>query len=514
MRTRRLRRLGLLGADTMAAPSADETTTQVPLATTALDTNTPQVSKKPSPEPENNQHKQKQQKIDNDSTNLEPTFNNNIAHSSSDVESKISTNSLTQRSRLLDMFTSPIDNNSNQNIKVADDYDAVIMTPVKADIPMDVAESPIKTARSINVESMDIDELSPPTEITKTVVAAVEPLLTDEQKNHEAEICISRILDVIWMESCEGQVIPSKELCDFYQEVIINGANPIHFDDWTSQIISDVVAQYFDGRQIDFKATRSNESNTASMTTGLTLTLASEGERMETNEPSCSTPSMMPHNLPAQGVLTYLTQSYFRCWRESDRYRTPKNLQKFGNHVLDVLAIVRKEIVLSAKLLLDGTITPLDNEAHTHKSVLLKLMYEEAVPSDFLCLLVEETYQDPKSFRKIFGTLVQNLYNDMQSRIACKTIDMSTINILRQLTEITVPGNIRPISNLIVNLPNFAPNLVSAIPGREIVKVSFLGPFLSLSVFSEENTKMAEDVDENWENTFGKSLQMVCWFSS
>lgn len=504
MRARRLRRLGLIGGDTSttATSSTDTSITNAPeltdnLAKTAAAKN---ILCPEAEENEENLHKQKQQKFDNE-MRMMLNLNNNEATMNS--EAKTVSNHLTQRSRLLDEIEKQrIENKLNQNTPKE------IAEISKQDVEMEADDNTSNKIAQITttVENMETDELPQAIESLLTTKNHVDQTLSQEAKEREAEICLSRILDTLWVDHCEGQIIVS-ETVEFYKEVIIDEGSPIHFDDLSFQLISEVVTQYFDGKRIDFKA-----SGSESMTNSSVSSTTNEPERMDTGELNCMTPNLKPHNLPDHGALTYLIQSYLRCCNEQERYNSAKNRQKFDMIVLDVIFQVKKQLISSAKLLLNGTMVKQlrsSTHAQTHRSILLKMMYDDAVPQDFLCLLIEESHNDPEIFSKIFGTLVQNLYIDMQSRVVGKNIDTSPINILKQLLEITIDEKTRPICNLVTGLQNFCPNLCTATQGREIVKLSYLGPFLSLSVFSEENPKLAEDVDDNWEETFGTSLRMV-----
>lgn len=523
MRARRLRRLGLIGGDTSSAMATSSTDNNPTIVNTAeltdniAKSSTNTAAKNLCPEFEEhdeNQHKQKLQKFDNE-VDMEFTLNNNEPPLRLQSDTKIVSNHLTQRSRLLDEIEKQrIENKLNQNESKATEITRQDIVEMEAD-----DNTPNKsTGSDSGVENMDTDELPPAVEsslVSKTAAVIEPPVLTHEAKEREAEICLSRILDAFWLDHCEGTIIVS-ETAAFYKDVIVDEENAIQFDDLAFQIITEIVAQYFDGKRIDFKASGSDTISKISLAG--TAAVASEPERMDTTESNCSTtPNLKPHNLPDHGALTYLIQSYLRCCHEQERYSSAKNRQKFDSVVLDVVAQVKKLLISSAKLLLNGTMVKQlrsSTHAQTHRSILLKLMYDDAVPSDFLCLLIEESHNEPKVFAKIFGTLIQNLYIDMQSRVVSKNIDTSPINILKQLLDITINGNIRPICNLVCGLQNFCPTLCTATQGREIVKASFLGPFLSLSVFSEENPKLAEDVDENWEETFGNGLRMVSvWLS-
>lgn len=527
MRARRLRRLGLMTSDASAAAPPQPTMTAtsssdaVPeltdnLAKTSAHTVTKNIM---CPETEENddadsQHKQKQLKFDND-MKMEVSLNNNEPLTLNVEAKTILSNHLTQRSRLLDQFEKQqIENKLNQNLgkhsteTVRQDVE---MAPAPDNkVSLEKVQAPCDSS----VENMETDELPPAVESSLTAKPPVHQPLPQQAREREAEIALSRILDGFWTDHCEGQIIVS-ETADFYKEIVCDEDNPIDFADLSFQIITEIVVQYFDGKQIDFKASSSDSSgpSLSSSSSRLAASAAtSESERMDTGDLNCMAPNLKPHNLPDQGAFSYLIAAYERSGREQDRYGSAKNRQKFDTTVLNVIDIVKRQLVMSATLLLNGSMVKQvrsSTHAQTHRSILLKLMYDDAVPSDFLSLLVEDSYRDRKIFDKIFGTLIQNLYVDMQSRVVSKNIDTSPINILKQLLDITIHDNLRPICNLIAELPNFCPTLCSGTQGREIVKCSYLGPFLSLSVFSEENPKLAEDVDENWEETFGTSLRMV-----
>lgn len=524
MRARRLRRLGLMTGDasaqaaapapTMTATSSSDPTQELTdnLAKTSAHTATKNIM---CPETEENddadtQHKQKQLKFDND-MKMEVSLNNNEPITLNVEAKTILSNHLTQRSRLLDQFEKQqIENKLNQNLSKQSTETVrqdVEMAPVPDNkVPTGKVQAPCDSS----VENMETDELPPAVESSLTAKPPVDQPLPQETREREAEISLSRILDGFWTDHCEGQIIVS-EAAEFYKEIVCDDGNPIDFADLSFQIITEIIVQYFDGKQIDFKASSSDASGLSLSSSSSKLATA-ESERMDTGDLNCMTPNLKPHNLPDQGAFSYLIAAYERSAREQDRYGSTKNRQKFDTTVLNVIDIVKKQLVMSATLLLNGSMVKQvrsSTHAQTHRSILLKLMYDDAVPSDFLSLLVEDSYRDRKIFNKIFGTLIQNLYVDMQSRVVSKNIDTSPINILKQLLDITIHDNLRPICNLIAELPNFCPTLCSGTQGREIVKCSYLGPFLSLSVFSEENPKLAEDVDENWEDTFGPSLRMV-----
>lgn len=130
------------------------------------------------------------------------------------------------------------------------------------------------------------------------------------------------------------------------------------------------------------------------------------------------------------------------------------------------------------------------------QSTLLELMYMDRVSDNFLIDLVAETYQKREVFDSIFGQVLRGLFSGMQRNICSYKINTQQIEWLSRLVVIKV-GNSRPIADLIARQPNYIPPMCTKIPGREIVKCSYLGPFLSVSLFAEENVKFAEFSTKN-----------------
>lgn len=79
----------------------------------------------------------------------------------------------------------------------------------------------------------------------------------------------------------------------------------------------------------------------------------------------------------------------------------------------------------------------------------------------------------------------------MQSSSIVSSSHRAPLQVLAELTDIRV-GNIRPFCKLLVEQIQFSPEPVTRVHGREISKTSFLGPFLSVSVFAEDEPKVAE----------------------
>lgn len=481
MRARRLRHLALIGGSESTITAASSG---------------PEID-----ENDDTQHKQKQQKIDND---LEVGLNNNDPLLS--TETKTVSNCLTQRSRLLDdIEKQQLENRINQNIK---DTGIVHMVTDSSSDTIEMDTDDHESSRGdgdSSIERMDTDDIvQQPTELT--IKRIIDQPLSMEKKQLEAEICMSRILDAFWAEHCEGSIALT-ETADMYKESF--DEDRMQFDDLSFQIMSEIIMKYFRGDCIGFKtATNLNEYEKQIM---------AAMENKDTIDPIrvsvhdlCTGPKILPHNLPAQAAVIHMIKSFNRCAHEQDRYSSNRNRNKFETYILDAIDVVKKQLVSISIVLLEGKIIKHDEVPiyQQTRSVLLALMSENEVPPDFLELVFFESFKTPERFTNIFERVLLNLFLDMQVRVVSKDIDIAPINILRQLTELTV-DRARPICDLITKLNNFNPPVCSGIGGRQIIKCSFLGPFLSLSVFNEENPKLAEEADEEWETNFAETIRLV-----
>lgn len=488
MRARRLRHLGLIGG-------GDSSTSSVIHSEPELD--------------DGNQHKQKQQRIDTDAQ-LESTLNNNDQTLESDT--KTVSNCLTQRSRLLNDFgKQQLENRLNKNVKETG-MTTLITETTNETVAMETDDSLEQSkdgdSEDSGIEKMETDEIVEKQPIEPFVKIIPDQAVSIELQQQEAEVCLSRILDAFWAEHCEGSIIVSETAAIYH----IEENNSVHFDDLTFQIINEIIWKYFDGEICALAKPKYTEYEKQLLAAIENKDDTNENAQLSASGGDCSTPKMMPHNLPTQAALSHLIKSFNRCAQEEDRYNNSRNRNKFGLTVLNGIAVVRKQLISSSILMLDFKLKP-DNHPYFEqcRSVLLTLLIEDEVPSDFLQLLFNETYKNPVTFKHIFDIFLNSLFIEMQWRVISKTIDTTPINILWQMTELTVDRT-RPICDLITKLNFFNPIVSPGFAGRQIVKTSFLGPFLSLSVFSDENPKLAEDADENWESNLGGGFRMVSFF--
>ncbi|ELT92164.1 hypothetical protein CAPTEDRAFT_182882 [Capitella teleta] len=159
-----------------------------------------------------------------------------------------------------------------------------------------------------------------------------------------------------------------------------------------------------------------------------------------------------------------------------------------------MLVEARKQCVSHFSLALLGTFSP-EPPTLMSPSLLLPFIIHQRLPCGFLHDLVTFCTAD-ESLVSIFRPLLYSL-SSMMSSLSLDTDDFKyPLMALNELCDIKVE-NTRPISNLITSLPNFLPSALTSAQGMELQKISFLGPFFSLSVFAEDGVKVVEKFFNN-----------------
>ncbi|XP_036214779.2 ubiquitin conjugation factor E4 B [Bactrocera oleae] len=241
------------------------------------------------------------------------------------------------------------------------------------------------------------------------------------------------------------------------------------------------------------------------MTRGGRSSSAREDERPASSQASTSTaanldntigpvtPSTSFHGtMVRQEVLLYLVN----CHRLRQQYTTDNNItgsnvpMNTQTKIQNVLQQVHDAIMRTTILVLTDRINENANYIFD-QSPMLEMLYQGRIPDSFLYDLVATAHKTTADFQQIFGQLLRGLFIGMQRNICTPNVNTQQIDVLAKLVVIKV-GAARPICDLIAAQVNFLPSMCTKIPGREIVKCSYLGPFLSVSLFAEENVKFAE----------------------
>lgn len=324
---------------------------------------------------------------------------------------------------------------------------------------------------------------------------------------HQLKVILSKVLNVVWSEYCEGQYHLPNTAKNYLDEL---------FDDQNlTVLISEVLIEAI---QLFFNGTCSREKRHDSIDELFSAPLKKQKqssidsvEKMELDEPGGVSDRLV-------AIVDYFSSVFNRA--ETEKRSRRKN-EKLNSMVPELMNDVQSQTIHYAILLLSGHldgILPSEIVNLLEKqSPLLPLLYERSLNTDFLVQLMAVTYSsDSESFQTIFTSVLNNLFFDMQKACSSADIQADALEILRELCELKLPPNCneRPICKLIVNLPNFMPELCSEVPAREISRVTFLSPFLGLSIFADENPNFAEhhladqkNNTEGFERMFAQTIQ-------
>lgn len=192
-------------------------------------------------------------------------------------------------------------------------------------------------------------------------------------------------------------------------------------------------------------------------------------------------------------ALAYLTDSYSRVALEERNHPKKSSIPPLS----DVLSDLRMQLVHYTSLVLQGFLAgeAASANAHArHQSILLAPLLNQSLPRGFVSELVARTHANTHTFSKIFSPVLQGLFLIMQQASIVGNEHRQPVQVLCELAEIRCgpTGNVRPICRLITHQVQFLPDVCTQAVGRELARTSYLGPFLSVSVFAEDEPKVAE----------------------
>lgn len=300
-----------------------------------------------------------------------------------------------------------------------------------------------------------------------------------DNESTESEILksISRILNSSWIEDSEGTFL----VRSVKKSVQDGWLLPTNYQEMISEIINDVIRQYIASDLI-----QEIEVNSVSDQI-LSSRMRNDDIEMDFDE-IMNEPSRLKQTKTCtakEAALYFLIQSYNRSLTERQHK--------------DISAECGKQIISNAILLLDhdwdfeqNKSTPDQADQMRSRSPILQIMYDETVSYlDFVRHLMTELYNNhPKRFTKIFNVVLEDIYLDMRCKQIKSIFNLPTHSIDRliELISMGLTNNesVKPICNLVVSHRTFMPAVSTDIAGREISHISYLSPFLSISILVYE----------------------------
>jgi ubiquitin conjugation factor E4 B len=198
--------------------------------------------------------------------------------------------------------------------------------------------------------------------------------------------------------------------------------------------------------------------------------------------------------------LSYLTASYDRLmlerrpsglvarWIAAGRNENSTDDDSVTQKAADLVSFeLHFQILRNIVMLLLGYMER--DTTNTSKFLLLHLIARGAVPTGFIDDLMLMTEDEPEEFDGVFRPIAEGLLSVARVLSLRNENFRQTLAILSELAEVKLPEtNRRPFCEMLVRMPCWLPDAQTEAVGREISRLSFLGPFFSLSVMTEDDT--------------------------
>ncbi|XP_071146874.1 ubiquitin conjugation factor E4 B-like isoform X2 [Mytilus edulis] len=190
-----------------------------------------------------------------------------------------------------------------------------------------------------------------------------------------------------------------------------------------------------------------------------------------------------PEKCKDTDLINYLLDSYDRVAIEERTAPKRASMPPMST----MLSSARNQCVCHTAMVLQGVFT----RPRSGMSLLLPYLLSHNLPRGFLPELVQTICPDKDSFCMIFEPVLHCLTRMIHPLSLDSDEYKDPLCVLTELCDIK-SGNTRPVCSLIVKQNNWLPDSLTQAAGIELEKLSMLGPFLGLSLFAEDNTRVVE----------------------
>ncbi|KRT81780.1 hypothetical protein AMK59_5523 [Oryctes borbonicus] len=328
------------------------------------------------------------------------------------------------------------------------------------------------------IENMEVEEVEPRREITRNRTTS-----STEISEEQLHASISRVLLCSFTQPNENFVF----LAQVADGLKHTGSS---ISDIISQCLMEALVQIATGRN-PFK----DLVQTPEQTDNISLSSFSVSPTQNLSPSpspigSCPVP-LLPMKIsgtnnelsPQIIALNYLMDCYSRVAIEERNHPKKSSIPPLS----DVLSDLRGQIIQYTALLLQEVIVGVDSFS---KSPLMTPLLQQSFPRGFLTELILRTHTNFDAFSTIFSPVLQGLFTMMENASIVGNEQRAPLQALNDLAEIRCGS--RPICTLITRQIQFLPEICTQASGRELTRTSYLGPFLSVSVFAEDEPKVAE----------------------
>lgn len=202
-------------------------------------------------------------------------------------------------------------------------------------------------------------------------------------------------------------------------------------------------------------------------------------------EGECTYAKCTPPRCTETLLLNYLLECYVRIASEQRRLSEPTSTASL------LLDEARQQSISYTASVLQGVFSDTQSSP-VSSSLLLAYMLNQFFPSGFIADFISFlAATDGQAFRQVFEPALHDMSRLVSSCSLESNDHIEPLALLSELCELK-SGSSRPICTLITQLANWSPPALTPSPAAELQKVTFIGPFLSLSAFADDNPKVVE----------------------
>lgn len=186
-----------------------------------------------------------------------------------------------------------------------------------------------------------------------------------------------------------------------------------------------------------------------------------------------------------QGSVKYLVSCYTKLKTEEAHCGKRGTVPPLSN----ILSSARNQIISTLSNVLRGVWSGLPS---SNSSLLYNFISDEQFPQGLLQDLVVHLAADSDAFSAVFNPLLQHILSEAHKGRLTSSRFMVPLQSLSRMVDIRLVTGVRPVADQLVAQPQWIPGEITQAGGLEVVGLSFLGPFLSPSVFPEEDPGVAD----------------------
>ncbi|KAJ8320744.1 hypothetical protein KUTeg_002331 [Tegillarca granosa] len=355
---------------------------------------------------------------------------------------------------------------SSANVRTDSSLSVEAVTPESQqsmDIDSECSEKNFQSQMDVDsgIETMDIDEAEMKYEIKRRRETSIGSEASEEQVVN----ALQRVFCVSWKEQNQ-QSLHLPDLADCVQE----GTDS---KELVNIVLMEVLMLIDNSTENPVLKLRSPPRMVSPVKPGSSPKVASPVFSQESPSKREFSSKYQPPKCKEIDMINYLLDCYDRVALEERISPKKSSIPPMST----MLSTARNQCVCHSSLVLQGALT--ENRSVGSTSLLLPYLLSHNLPRGFLSELVQTTCHDKDSFTKVFIPVLQGLVRSIHS-LSLDTDDYrEPLSVLAELCEIKKQSN-------------WLPKSLSQASGMELEKLSFLGPFLGLSVFAEDNTKVVE----------------------